>query len=180
MRILFNLGQALATLGVFLNSKIVLYIGRIVFGLGGENIAVVCSTYASAWFQGQALNMAVGFQLSVVRFGSAASILILGPIYEAFIPDECTLNLTSTTVSPSTRPTMSPESTTTVFSTSITTDDSYCEDEESNALGLALAIAAISVLLSFLGSIITALMDKIRSKLLDQQLGEQPKVCYLV
>ena len=58
---LFKIGQILTTLGVFLDSKIVVYVGRILFGLGGENLAVVCSTYASAWFRGQALNMAVGF-----------------------------------------------------------------------------------------------------------------------
>merc|ERR1711936_1485182 len=78
-----------------------------VFGMGGENLAVACNTYASSWFKGEALNMAFGFQLAVVRVGSAISIQILGPIYEAFLPEECALNFTSTTVS-STITTMTP------------------------------------------------------------------------
>ena len=54
-----------------MDSKIVLYIGRFLFGLGGENLAVACNTYASSWFKGEALNMAFGFQLAIVRVGSA-------------------------------------------------------------------------------------------------------------
>ena len=40
--------------------------------------------------------MAFGFQLAVVRVGSAISLQILGPIYEAFLPDECTYVPTTT------------------------------------------------------------------------------------
>ena len=81
-----------------MDSKLVVYIGRILFGLGGENLAVVCSTYASAWFKGQALNMAVGFQLAVVRLGSGVSIVLLGPVYEAILPENCGINQNSTII----------------------------------------------------------------------------------
>ena len=142
-----------------MDSKIVVYIGRILFGLGGENLAVVCSTYASAWFRGQALNMAVGFQLSVVRLGSGVSIVLLGPIYEALLPEKCIIDE---------NPTLS----------SSTIDDINCEKEENKALGYVLAIASTTVVLSVFGAIISGIMDKVRAKYAESDLEEQPKVIY--
>ena len=40
---------------------------RIVYGLGGESLAVAQSTYAAAWFKGNALNAVFGLQLSISR-----------------------------------------------------------------------------------------------------------------
>ena len=48
---------------------------RVVFGIGGESLAVAQNTYASAWFKGKALNMVFGFQLSFARVGSYANFL---------------------------------------------------------------------------------------------------------
>ena len=161
---------------MFLDSKLVVYFGRILFGLGGENLAVVCSTYASAWFRGQALNMAVGFQLSVVRLGSGVSIVLLGPIYEALLPEKCVIDQTSTsteTLSGST--TFDLESTTTPVSSS-SIDDINCEEEENKALGYVLAIASTTVILSLFGAVISGIMDKVRAKYAESDLEEQPKV----
>ena len=142
-------------------------------------MAVACNTYASSWFKGEALNMAFGFQLAVVRVGSAISIQILGPIYEAFLPEECALNFTSTTVS-STITTMTPELTSSTDLTSTTTYSSYCEEQENKALGMALTVASASVVLSMFGSIVAALLDKRRSKIMGHDLEEQPKVSYII
>ena len=169
-------GQALTTLGVFLDNKIVVYVGRFVFGIGGENLAVACNTYSSSWFKGTFLNMAFGFQLAVVRVGSAVSLQIMGPIYEAFLPDQCELNETSTTVAttfitptPGTPMTTTPMETTTV-------DNSYCDKEENKAMGYALTVAGASVILSLFGSMVAALLDWRKSKVLGNDLVEQPKV----
>ena len=175
-------------MGSWIDNKIVVYIGRFTFGLGGENLAVACNTYASSWFKGQALNMAFGFQLAVVRVGSAVSIMILGPIYEAFLPKECALNLTSTTAVTevttqmfTTHPVLfdtSPNLTTSIMTTLSTQSDMNCEEEENKAIGMALAVASSSVILSLFGSFVAALLDKRRSSVLGHHLEEQPKVDY--
>ena len=139
-------------LGAFLKSIIVMDIARFVFGLGGENLAVACNTYASSWFKGEALNMAFGFQLSVVRVGSAVNFIIMKPIYDAFLPKNTT-NATDT------------------FLTENATDD-----DKKNALGWALTIAGLATVLSFIGALVMGILDKRRSKLLGHDLIEQPKV----
>ena len=59
-------------------------ISRVVFGIGGESLAVAQNTYASAWFKGKALNMVFGFQLSVARVGSYANFLTVGGMFKYF------------------------------------------------------------------------------------------------
>ena len=55
---------------------------RVVFGIGGESLAVAQNTYASAWFKGKALNMVFGFQLSFARVGSTANFQIVGRLFK--------------------------------------------------------------------------------------------------
>ena len=75
------LGQAITAIGAFNNSFVLMEISRVVFGIGGESLAVAQNTYASAWFKGKALNMVFGFQLSFARVGSYANFLIVGQIF---------------------------------------------------------------------------------------------------
>ena len=159
-----------------MDSKLVVYAGRLIFGLGGENLTVVCSTYASAWFRGHLLNMAVGLQLSVVRLGSGVSIVLLGPVYEALMPENCVIDQ-NTTLSElqGESKVFSFESTIAPISSS-TSDDYDCEKEENIALGYVLAIASTTVFLSLFGAIIAGIMDKVRSKYVESDLEEQPKV----
>ena len=128
----------LTAVGAFNNSYWVMEMSRVVFGIGGESLAVAQNTYASAWFRGKALNMVFGFQLSFARVGSYANFLITGRIFD------------------------------------------YLKDTEGhsglNALGWTLAIAGISTILSLFGAIILAFMDKRRSRILGQGLGEQEQV----
>jgi len=132
------LGQMLTAVGAFNNSYWVMEMSRVVFGIGGESLAVAQNTYASAWFRGKALNMVFGFQLSFARVGSYANFLITGRIFD------------------------------------------YLKDTEGhsglNALGWTFAIAGISTILSLFGAIILAFMDKRRSRILGQGLGEQEKI----
>ena len=169
------LGQALVTLGCFLDSKMTIYAGRFVFGLGGENLAVACNTYASSWFTGSALNMAFGFQLAVVRVGSAISLQILGPIYEAFLPDECTY-VPTTTMEPDAATVPSIALATSQSTTNTTIGPYDCEKEENLAMGWTMTVACSSVVLSMVGSFVAAMLDKIRSKYNAGKVEEQPQV----
>ena len=54
-------------LGAFMDSFLVMEISRFIFGMGGESLAVAQSTYAAAWFRGNALNTVFGLQLSISR-----------------------------------------------------------------------------------------------------------------
>ena len=50
-------------LGGVVNSYALMQIGRFVFGIGGESLAVAQNTYAVSWFKGKELNMVFGFQV---------------------------------------------------------------------------------------------------------------------
>lgn len=76
------LGQALTAIGAFNDSFVLMELSRVVFGIGGESLAVAQNTYASAWFKGKALNMVFGFQLSFARVGSYANFLIVGRLFK--------------------------------------------------------------------------------------------------
>jgi len=76
------IGQAIFSLGGFLDRLWVMEIGRFVFGIGGESLAVAQNTYAVSWFKGKELNMVFGFQLSVARVGSTVNFLLMGPLFE--------------------------------------------------------------------------------------------------
>jgi len=77
------LGQAVLAGGAFINSFILMKVGRAIFGIGGESIAVAANTYASAWFQGKILSTVIAFQLSFARVGSYANFLSVGPIFRS-------------------------------------------------------------------------------------------------
>ena len=44
-----------------------MYVGRVIFGIGGESLAVAQNAYAVAWFIGKELNLVFGLQLSIAR-----------------------------------------------------------------------------------------------------------------
>ena len=172
---IFLSGQALTTLGCFIDSKAVVYLGRFVFGLGGENLAVACNTFSSSWFSGTALNMAFGFQLAVVRVGSAISLMVLGPIYDAFLPEECAFEET-TTVGPDATTLPTTSFITAQAVTNSTSNPIDCEKKENLALGWTMTVACSSVVLSMIGALIAGLLDKIRTKYISTEVEEQPKV----
>jgi len=77
------IGQAILAWGVTIKSLGLMHLGRLVFGLGGETLAVVGNAYSVAWFSGKMLNLAFGLVLSVSRLGSTASLNALAPIFQS-------------------------------------------------------------------------------------------------
>lgn len=80
--IFVTVGQVLFAFGALLNSYPLMCFGRLVFGIGGESLAVAQNTFAVKWFQGKALNMVFGLQLSFSRVGSTVNMNVMQPIYD--------------------------------------------------------------------------------------------------
>nr|XP_058971250.1 major facilitator superfamily domain-containing protein 1-like isoform X2 [Pocillopora verrucosa] len=77
-------GQIVFSLGAYIHSFTVMEVGRFIFGLGGENLAVAQNTYSVNWFKGKELNMVFGLQLSFSRVGSTINMNVNNPIYKSF------------------------------------------------------------------------------------------------
>lgn len=75
-------GQLVFALGAITNKYWLALLGRFIFGLGGESLAVAQNTYAVSWFKGKELNMVFGLRLSFSRVGSTAVFNVMVPIYE--------------------------------------------------------------------------------------------------
>eukprot|EP00094_Tigriopus_californicus_P008992 TCALIF_08667-PA protein Name:"Similar to MFSD1 Major facilitator superfamily domain-containing protein 1 (Bos taurus)" AED:0.10 eAED:0.10 QI:0/0.4/0.16/1/0.8/0.66/6/0/543 len=75
------LGQGCFALGSFADSFLLMEVGRFIFGIGGESLAVAQNTYATTWFSGDMLNTVFGLQLSVARLGSTACFQVTGYLY---------------------------------------------------------------------------------------------------
>lgn len=69
-------GQAIFALGLSVKSWPIMFIGRIVFGIGGESMGVANSAILSVWFKGKELAFAFGLNLSISRLGSVANNLV--------------------------------------------------------------------------------------------------------
>jgi len=68
--LLVLLGQLITALGITVHSMGLMLLGRLIFGLGGECLVVGQSAFISAWFHSREVAFALGFTLSVSRFGS--------------------------------------------------------------------------------------------------------------
>lgn len=75
------LGQIVFALGGILNKFWLMEVGRLIFGIGGESLAVAQNTYAVSWFKGKELNMVFGLQLSFARLGSTVNFNVMSPVY---------------------------------------------------------------------------------------------------
>ncbi|XP_047130283.1 major facilitator superfamily domain-containing protein 1 isoform X1 [Hydra vulgaris] len=75
------LGQVIFALGALTNHFWLMLMGRFVFGIGGESLAVAQNTYAVSWFKGRELNMVFGLQLSFSRIGSTVNMNVMAPLY---------------------------------------------------------------------------------------------------
>lgn len=63
-------GQLVFAFGALWNKIWLMDVGRFIFGIGGESLAVAQNTYAVAWFFGKELNLVFGLQLSIARLVS--------------------------------------------------------------------------------------------------------------
>ncbi|CAL4130439.1 unnamed protein product, partial [Meganyctiphanes norvegica] len=78
---LVTIGQAVFALGAFTNQFWCMDLGRFIFGIGGESLAVAQNTYTVSWFKGRELNTVFGLQLSMARVGSTVNFLTMGPLF---------------------------------------------------------------------------------------------------
>lgn len=75
------IGQLVVAMGGILDAFWLMIVGRFIFGIGAESLAVAQNNYAVLWFKGKELNMVFGLQLSFARFGSTVNFLVMEPIY---------------------------------------------------------------------------------------------------
>uniref|UniRef100_A0A1L8DE70 Lysosomal dipeptide transporter MFSD1 n=2 Tax=Nyssomyia neivai TaxID=330878 RepID=A0A1L8DE70_9DIPT len=75
-------GQLIFAMGAVLNLFWLMIVGRFVFGIGAESLAVAQNNYAVLWFKGKELNMVFGLQLSFARLGSTVNFLVMEPVYK--------------------------------------------------------------------------------------------------
>lgn len=76
------IGQLIFALGGLLDLFWLMILGRFVFGIGAESLAVAQNNYAVLWFKGKELNMVFGLQLSFARLGSTVNFWVMEPIYK--------------------------------------------------------------------------------------------------
>ncbi|XP_050529297.1 major facilitator superfamily domain-containing protein 1 [Daktulosphaira vitifoliae] len=80
--LLVVIGQVVFASGAYFNRLWIMLLGRLIFGIGGESLAVAQNSYAVLWFKGKELNMVFGFQLSFARVGSTVNFLVMEPLYQ--------------------------------------------------------------------------------------------------
>ena len=69
-------GQVVFAFGVSIKSWPVMFVGRIIYGFGGESISVANSSIMADWFAGKEVAFAFGLNLSVARLGSVFNNLL--------------------------------------------------------------------------------------------------------
>ena len=69
-------GQTIFAFGVSVKSWPIMFIGRVVYGFGGESLGVANSAVLSCWFKGKELAFAFGLNLSIARLGSVMNNLV--------------------------------------------------------------------------------------------------------
>ncbi|XP_053692957.1 major facilitator superfamily domain-containing protein 1-like isoform X2 [Sabethes cyaneus] len=75
------IGQLIFATGGLINQFWLMILGRFLFGIGAESLAVAQNNYAVLWFKGKELNMVFGLQLSFARVGSTVNFLVMVPVY---------------------------------------------------------------------------------------------------
>lgn len=70
LSLLMCLGQTVFSLGVTYRTWTWMLLGRLIFGLGGESLAVAQSRLVTEWFLGKELGIAIGLNLSIARIGT--------------------------------------------------------------------------------------------------------------
>lgn len=76
------IGQLIVSFGGLLDAYWMMIVGRFIFGIGAESLAVAQNNYAVRWFKGKELNMVFGLQLSFARVGSTVNFIVMEPVYK--------------------------------------------------------------------------------------------------
>ena len=79
--IMIVMGQTLVCVGGYLQSYVIMIMGRILFGLGGENIGVVQSKIICKWFKNDKVAFAISLSTALSRAGSASNSFITPKLY---------------------------------------------------------------------------------------------------
>lgn len=70
---LIAVGQVIVAIGFSIKSWPIIFLGRLIFALGGENLIVANSALLADWFKGKELAFAFGINLSIARVGSVVN-----------------------------------------------------------------------------------------------------------
>lgn len=73
---LITLGQVIFSIGLSIKSWPVMFLGRLIFGFGGESFTVANSALLAQWFKGKELAFAFGVNLSISKLGSVVNNLV--------------------------------------------------------------------------------------------------------
>ena len=84
LSVLNCMGQAIFSIGIGRRSFWITLIGRFVFGLGGECLAVAQARLVTDWFIGKELALALGMNLSVARVGTIVNNVMSAWLYESW------------------------------------------------------------------------------------------------
>nr|AAW25795.1 SJCHGC00668 protein [Schistosoma japonicum] len=76
-------GQILFGIGAYFGSIPTMYFSRLIFGIGGESLAVAQNTYSTEWFPSNELNLVFGLQISMSRIGSTVNMVTMQPLNKA-------------------------------------------------------------------------------------------------
>jgi MFS family permease len=81
---LITAGQLVFAIGLSAKSWPLMFLGRVLFGFGGENLGVANSAILSIWFRGKELAFAFGLNLSIARLGSVFNNLLSPALATSF------------------------------------------------------------------------------------------------
>lgn len=82
--ICITVGQLVFAIGLSAKSWPLMFLGRVIFGFGGENLGVANSAILSVWFKGKELAFAFGLNLSIARLGSVFNNLLSPALANSF------------------------------------------------------------------------------------------------
>ncbi|KAL3314467.1 Major facilitator superfamily domain-containing protein 1 [Cichlidogyrus casuarinus] len=77
------IAQVVFGLGTSFNNIPLMYIGRLILGIGGETLATVQNAYCISWYSSSEVTFVFGLQMSIARFGSTVTMNVMMPIYNA-------------------------------------------------------------------------------------------------
>ena len=73
---LIAVGQVIFAIGLSVKSWPIIFLGRLVFGFGGESFTVANSALLAEWFKGKELAFAFGINLSISKLGSVINNIV--------------------------------------------------------------------------------------------------------
>nr|CAH8863502.1 unnamed protein product [Trichobilharzia regenti] len=76
-------GQIIFGIGAYYSSIPAMYFARLIFGIGGESLAVTQNTYLTQWFPPNELTLVFGLQLSMSRVGSTINMVTMQQLNRA-------------------------------------------------------------------------------------------------